>query len=239
MDLLEEIKLKKTSNFQNKLIKAINEIILNNDKYNETVELLQKLNSLFDLISLETDLISSNTKIISSELVLKSNFSNLSVEGIVDKLLKFDLYDLENAIIDSAKYSSYQLRILLLNILIKYSDLKDKLGPLVFILDQPELFGTIKSLWNLVNEVKNLLREKSVIIIVSNCPVLFNFFFEKIEQVYFLKNNKIFSFENINSIIIKTIAIYAFSESDSIDYEIFVKDLSYVLTEDDVLYEKK
>lgn len=238
MDLLEEIKLTKTSNFRNKLIKAINEIILNNDKYNETVELLQKLNSLFDLILLETDLISNNTKIISSELVLKYNFSNLSVEGIVDKLLKFDLYDLENAIIDSAKYSSYQLRILLLNILIKYSDLQDKLRPLVFILDQPELFGTIKSLWNLINEVKNLLSEKSVIIMVSNCPVLFTFFFEKIEQVYFLKNNKIFSFENINSIIIKTIAIYTFSESDSIDYEIFVKDLSYVLTEEDVLYEK-
>ncbi|ALA97386.1 hypothetical protein SKUN_00485 [Spiroplasma kunkelii CR2-3x] len=87
MDLLEEIKLTKTSNFQNKLIKTINEIILNNDKYNETVELLQKLNPLFNLILLETDLISINTKIISSELVLKYNFSNLSVEGIVDKLL--------------------------------------------------------------------------------------------------------------------------------------------------------
>ncbi|WHQ37479.1 hypothetical protein [Spiroplasma sp. SV19] len=124
---------------------------------------------------METDLISDHNKVLNTTLFLKSNFSNISIEGLVDKLLKFDIYDLEHTIIDSTKYSSYQLRILLLNILIRYNDIKDKLRPLVFILDQPELFGTVKSLWNLITEIKGLLTEKSLIIMVTNAPILFNF----------------------------------------------------------------
>ncbi|AGM26523.1 hypothetical protein SSYRP_v1c09360 [Spiroplasma syrphidicola EA-1] len=238
MELVEEIKLIKTSDFRNKLIKSINEIILNNNKYSQTLDLIKKINDLFNFLLLETDLISNNNTLINSSLLLKSNFSNVSIEGFIDKLLKFDIYNNEELLIDATKYSSYHLRILLLNILVKYSDINDKLRPVVFIIDQPELYGTINSLWQLINDIKNLINEKSITILASNCPILYNFFIDELEQVVFLKNNKINSFEFIKSIVAKTISIYAFLDSDSCEYEVFLKDLSYVLTDEDIVFEK-
>ena len=107
----------------------MNELILNNNKYEEVRTLLANINNVFNEMLLETDIL-SNEAFIKSELFLKSNFSNLSLEEIVDKLLKFEIYDFENAVINPTKYSSYQLCILLLNILIKYDDMNDKLRPL-------------------------------------------------------------------------------------------------------------
>ncbi|AHF57272.1 hypothetical protein [Spiroplasma eriocheiris] len=236
-DLVEEIKLTKTSIFRNKLIKSMNELILSNNKYEELTTLLTNLNNVFNEMLLETDILSNQVS-IKSQLFLKSNFSNLSLEGIIDKLLKFDIYDFENTVIDPTKYSSYQLRILLLNILIKYTDMNDKLRPLVFIIDQPEMYSSTKSLWDFLNNLKLLLNDKSIIILATNAPIVYNFIVDDISQVYFLRNNKLISVDNIDKIIMQTIAIYAFLDSDSNDYEVFIKELSYVILEEDIIYEK-
>lgn len=156
-NLKENLKLTKTSGFRNDLIQNINQAIItkSNIKYKFLLKNLENIEK--DFLELLNQSYFRNENAIKNQLSLKPLVESFSVNNLVDKMLKIQIYDKNNEnIIDEDNYSHFFLRILLFNILKNTLQQKDKLRPIVILFDLPELYGTPKVLYQINQYLKQI-----------------------------------------------------------------------------------
>lgn len=170
-DIQNEIKITRTSEFRNEILKVLNKFTIDDNRYEILLKKLQKIsNEVEEVIS--DNLTNKLFAITNQEIKLKTKLELNSLENVVDKLLKINICDTKNnnEIIDDSNYSRFILRMLILNILASYVE-QDDLRPIIFLIDLPELYGTPKMLCKINNFLKNLLaKNNNYLFITTNSP---------------------------------------------------------------------
>lgn len=236
-NLKEHLKLTKTSSFRNDLIQNINQaLITNNDiKYKYLLENLKKIeNNFLDLLN--DSYFKSYENNIKNNLSLKPLIESFSINNIVDKMLKIQIYNetTEN-IVDEENYSHFFLRILLFNILNNALRQKDKLRPTIILFDLPELYGAPKFLYQVNTYLKKLNQENNTIIIISsNSPYYLNLLKPHILAFNLIKEQKIFFIKNFKKIIREAIICYSFCDSEINDLAIYKSNLNPLINQEDI-----
>lgn len=240
-NIKESLKLSKTSPLRNSLIQNINKNIINGDngKYQNIISKLEKIHNDFNSLLNETIFETLNKSQINNNLLLKGNLDVFSVNNIIDKLLKLQIFnnDTKN-VIDEDNYSHFMLRILLFNILKNTLDFNDKLRPTIILFDLPELYGTPKILYELNMWLNKLLNDFITIIIVSNSPEYVLSLNPSLISINLIKNNTINSIKNFTKIIQDAIVLFSFCESKHEDLVLYKSNLIPLLEDKDIEKEK-
>ncbi|WP_308149847.1 ATP-binding protein [Spiroplasma sp. AdecLV25b] len=215
-NIKESLKLGKTSPLRNSLVQNINRNIINtdNEKYQNIITKLEEIHDNFNSLLKETTFETLNKSQINNSLLLNGNLEPFSINNIIDKLLKLQIFnnDTKN-IIDEDNYSHFMLRILLFNILKNTLDFNDKLRPTIILFDLPELYGTPKILHELNVWLNKLLSDSITIIIVSNNPEYLLSLKPSLISINLIKHNTINGIKNLTKIIKDAIVLFSFCES--------------------------
>lgn len=240
-DIQTEIKINRTSQFRNEILKVLNKFTIKNEKYEDLMKKIDNLN--YDIESIVNDNFANNfSSIVNSNIKLKAKLELNSLENIVDKLLKINIYDtngFENKIIDDSNYSRFILRMLILNILYSYLEV-DKQRPLIFLIDLPELYGTPKLLMQVNNFLKKLLQKGNIFVfITTNSPWYLENFCPYIESINFINNKQIYKINDSKKIIFNAIVMYSYFTSDSTDFIWYKSNIKSVIEDQDIEEEIK
>lgn len=235
--LKENLKLTKTSSFRNDLIQNINQSLIstNNFKYKSLLTDLEKLESdFFELLN--DSYFKSYDNNIKNHLYLKPMIESFSINNMVDKMLKIQIFDEKNDdMIDEENYSHFFLRILLFNILNNALRQKDKLRPTVILFDLPELYGTPKLLFQINKFLKEIIKENNVIVIIAtNSPLYLSLLKPNLLSFNFLKNKEIFFIKNLAKIIRESIICFSFLESDIKELNVYKNNLDPLISQEDI-----
>ncbi|MGL5268593.1 MAG: AAA family ATPase [Spiroplasma sp.] len=240
-NLKENLKLTKTSGFRNDLIQNINQAIIttNNIKYKLLLENLERIEKNF--LELLNQTYFKNENAIKNQLCLKPLVESFSINNLVDKMLKIQIYDKNNEnIIDEDNYSHFFLRILLFNILKNTLQQKDKLRPTVILFDLPELYGTPKFLYQINNYLKQINKiHNTIIIITSNSPEYLNLLNTNLLAINLITNQKICFIKNFEKIIREAIICYSFCDSNIQDLATYKSNLNPLIDKEDIAKETK
>lgn len=238
-NLKESLKLTKTSPFRNDLIQSINQALIttNNHKYKVLLEHLENIEKDF------TDLLKQtyfkNENAIENHLNLKPVVESFSINNLVDKMLKIQVYnqDTEN-IIDEENYSHFFLRILLFNILKNTLQQTDKLRPTVILFDLPELYGTPKFLYQVNNYLTQINQvNNTIIIIATNSPEYLNLLKPNLLAINLISKQKIIFIKNYEKIIREAIICYSFCDSNIQDLSVYKSNLNPLIDDEDITKE--
>lgn len=239
-NLKENLKLTKSSSLRNDLIQNINQSLIssNNHKYKHFLKNLEIIENDF-LELLKQSYFQNNDNNIKNHLILKPLIESFSINNLIDKMLKIQIYDQNNEnIIDEESYSHFFLRILLFNILNNTLKQKDKLRPTIILFDLPELYGTPKLLFQINNYLKQLNQQNNTIIIIaSNSPEYLKLLKPNLLAINLIKNKKIFFIKNFEKIIRESILCFSFCDSDIKDLSIYKSNLNPLINQDDIVNE--
>lgn len=236
-NLKEHLKLTKTSSFRNDLIQNVNQALITttDDKYKDLSKNLEKIEA--DFLELLNKLYFwNNDNNIKNHLVLKPTVESFSINNLVDKMLKIQIYDKNNEnIIDEENYSHLFLRILLFNILNNTLRQKDKLRPTIILFDLPELYGTPKLLHQINNYLRKINQENNtIIIIVSNSPEYLKLLQPNLLAINLVTEKGILFIRNLEKIIREAIISFAFCDSEAKDLSVYKNDLNFLIDQEDI-----
>lgn len=238
-NLKENLKLTKSSPLRNDLIQNINQSLLklNNNKYNFLIKNLEKIEK--DFLDILYYSYFQNNDYIKNHLYLKPTLENFSINNLIDKMLKIQIYDknTEN-IIDEENYSHFFLRILLFNILNNTLQQKDKLRPIVILFDLPELYGTPKLLYQINIYLKKINKNNNtIIIIVSNSPEYLKLLNINLLAINLISDKKIYFIKDFEKIIREAIICYSFCDSNIQELAIYKSNLNSLIDKEDIIKE--
>ncbi|WP_346350393.1 hypothetical protein [Spiroplasma endosymbiont of Calodromius spilotus] len=240
-DIQTEIKISRTSEFRNEIIKILNKFTINDDKYKILLKKLSKISNEIETI-INDNFISNLSSIANENIKLRTKLELNSLENVIDKLLKIDIYDekrADNSIIDDSNYSRFILRMLILNILSSYLE-QDNYRPIVFLIDLPELYGTPKLLVKVNSFLKKMTMENNVFLfIATNSPWYLENFCPPIESINLIKKQNIYKFNNSEKTIMEAVIMNSFYESSSNDFVWYKSNIGRVFEAEDLIKEKQ
>lgn len=237
VNLKELIKMAKTSPLRNIIIQNVNNEIINNSKYKETINDLESIHNKLESLIKESYFDNLKNDEF-NQLILNPVLEKFTINNLVDKLLKVQLYDnLFEEIGDEENCSHFFLRLLVFNILKSLLVSKDKLRNQIILFDLPELYGNLKMLFQINKYLKKLSNEGVTIILVTNSCEYLKLLKPELSSINLVKNNLVYFIKNYASLVLDAILMFSFYESDKLDFSVYKYELSSLITDEDITNE--
>ncbi|ARU91795.1 hypothetical protein SCLARK_001245 [Spiroplasma clarkii] len=128
---------------------------------------------------------------IVGKIDFKTELQLNSVEVILEKLVKLNIYNEDNRTVEEKNYSKFLVRMLLLKIILNDVDLSDTLRPVIILLDLPESCADDLSISKLRNWIKLFAQNQIAWIVTINNSHSLRLLNPNIQSVNFFEKDKI------------------------------------------------
>ncbi|ATX71161.1 hypothetical protein [Spiroplasma clarkii] len=236
-ELSSELKFSKTGFLKDSILKYLNKKIYEEKVINNFDQQLSDISK--NLASAVEEYFAENHLLdeIVGKIDFKTELQLNSVEVILEKLVKLNIYNEDNRTVEEKNYSKFLVRMLLLKIILNDVDLSDTLRPVIILLDLPESCADDLSISKLRNWIKLFAQNQIAWIVTINNSHSLRLLNPNIQSVNFFEKDKINFVVNYKNYV-KNITIFsAFLESKYSNLDQFKFDLNKVLTVDDLKIE--